>query len=134
MLEVVNVDQKVSKGVYAQFFPQLEYRLAELQREARAAGIPIIVVFEGWDASGKGTCINSLMQPLDPRGFKVWSIKESLPLFSGTLATAGDVVFYGTLDGWFKDADARTGAVLWPFKVGSGVVGNPVTYLGPDGK
>jgi len=75
VLEVVNVDQKVSKEVYAQFFPQLEYRLAELQREARAAGIPIMVVFEGWDASGKGTCINSLMQPLDPRGLKVWSIK-----------------------------------------------------------
>jgi AMP-polyphosphate phosphotransferase len=75
MLEVVNLDQAVSQEVYTQVFPPLEYRLAELQREARNAGIPIIVVFEGWDAAGKGTLINRLMQPLDPRGFKVWGIK-----------------------------------------------------------
>jgi hypothetical protein len=48
--------------------------------------------------------------------------------------TGGDVVFYGTLDGWFKSADARTGKVLSKFKVGSGVVGNPMTFRGPDGK
>jgi lanthanide-dependent methanol dehydrogenase len=48
--------------------------------------------------------------------------------------TAGDVVFYGTLDGWFKSVDAKTGKVLSKFKVGSGVVGNPITYRGPDGK
>ena len=67
-------------------------------------------------------------------GKKVWGIKEPYPVWGGALATAGGVVFYGTLDGWFKAVDARTGAVLWQFKVGSGVVGNPVTYLGPDGK
>jgi len=67
-------------------------------------------------------------------GKKVWGIKEPYPVWSGALATKGDVVFYGTLDGWFKAADARTGKVLWKFKVGSGVVGNPMTYLGPDGK
>jgi hypothetical protein len=49
------------------------------------------------------------------------------------LVTAGDVVFYGTLDGWFKAADAKTGKVLSKFKVGSGIVGNPITYRGPDG-
>ena len=67
-------------------------------------------------------------------GRKVWGIKEPYPVWSGALATKGDVVFYGTLDGWFKAANARTGAVLWKFKVGSGVVGNPMTYTGPDGK
>jgi PQQ-dependent dehydrogenase (methanol/ethanol family) len=67
-------------------------------------------------------------------GRKVWGIKEPYPVWGGALATKGDVVFYGTLDGWFKAADARTGAVLWKFKVGSGVVGNPMTYVGPDGK
>jgi lanthanide-dependent methanol dehydrogenase len=67
-------------------------------------------------------------------GRKVWGIKEPFPVWGGALVTRGGVVFYGTLDGWFKAADARTGAVLWQFKVGSGVVGNPVTYLGPDGK
>lgn len=67
-------------------------------------------------------------------GRKVWGIREPFPVWGGALATKGDVVFYGTLDGWFKAADARTGAVLWKFRVGSGVVGNPITYLGPDGK
>ena len=68
------------------------------------------------------------------RGRKVWEIREKYPLWSGSVATAGDMVFYGTLDGWFKAADARTGRVLWKFKVGSGVVGCPITYRGPDGK
>jgi PQQ-dependent dehydrogenase (methanol/ethanol family) len=67
-------------------------------------------------------------------GRKVWGIKEPYPVWGGALATKGDVVFYGTLDGWFKAANARTGEVLWKFKVGSGVVGNPMTYLGPDGR
>jgi PQQ-dependent dehydrogenase (methanol/ethanol family) len=67
-------------------------------------------------------------------GRKVWGIKEPFPVWSGALATAGNVVFYGTLDGWFKAVDARTGQELWRFRLGSGVVGNPMTYRGPDGK
>jgi hypothetical protein len=50
------------------------------------------------------------------------------------LATAGDVVFYGTMDRWFKALDARTGATLWQFRTGSGIVGQPITYRGPDGR
>jgi PQQ-dependent dehydrogenase (methanol/ethanol family) len=65
---------------------------------------------------------------------KVWSIQERFPVWSGTVATAGDVVFYGTMDGWFKAIHARTGEVLWQFKVDSGIIGQPITYRGPDGK
>ncbi len=65
---------------------------------------------------------------------KVWSIKERFPVWSGALATAGDVVFYGTMEGWFKAVDARTGQVVWQFKTGSGIIGQPITYRGPDGK
>lgn len=66
---------------------------------------------------------------------KIWGMKdEKFPVYSGVLATGGDVVFYGTMDGWFKALDARTGTELWKFHCGSGIVGNPVTYLGPDGK
>jgi lanthanide-dependent methanol dehydrogenase len=65
---------------------------------------------------------------------KVWSLAEDLPVWSGALATAGDVVFYGTLDGWFKAVDATTGELRWKFKTGSGIIGQPVTYRGPDGK
>ena len=67
-------------------------------------------------------------------GKKVWGIEEPFPVWGGALVTAGGVVFYGTLDGWFKAVDATSGKELWKFKVGSGVVGNPITYTGPDGK
>jgi PQQ-dependent dehydrogenase (methanol/ethanol family) len=72
----------------------------------------------------------------DPvRAREVWGVKEEkFPVYSGVLATAGDVVFYGTMDGWFKAIDARNGRELWKFKTGSGIVGSPITYLGPDGK
>jgi PQQ-dependent dehydrogenase (methanol/ethanol family) len=66
---------------------------------------------------------------------KVWGDKETvLPLYSGVLSTAGDVVFYGTMDRWFKAVDAHTGQLLWKFQTSSGIVGNPMTFLGPDGK
>jgi PQQ-dependent dehydrogenase (methanol/ethanol family) len=71
----------------------------------------------------------------DPvKSAKVCGLKDDLPLWSGVLATAGDVVFYGTMDGWFKAMDARTCTELWKFKTGSGIVGNPIAYRGPDGK
>jgi PQQ-dependent dehydrogenase (methanol/ethanol family) len=63
-----------------------------------------------------------------------WQVTELFPVWSGTLVTAGDVVFYGTMDGWFKALDARTGAPLWQHKVSSGIIGQPITYRGPDGK
>jgi PQQ-dependent dehydrogenase (methanol/ethanol family) len=71
----------------------------------------------------------------DPIAAKpVWSIKEKFPVWSGALVTAGDVAFYGTMDGWFKAVNARTGEELWRFKTGSGIIGQPVSYRGPDGK
>jgi lanthanide-dependent methanol dehydrogenase len=76
-------------------------------------------VFSAWDPVG---------------GREVWSIKENFPVWSGTTVTAGDVAFYGTMDGSFKAVDARTGELLWQFKLGSGIIGQPVTYRGPDGK
>jgi lanthanide-dependent methanol dehydrogenase len=65
---------------------------------------------------------------------KAWVIRENFPVWSGALATAGDVVFYGTMEGWFKAVDAKTGQLLWQFKTGSGIIGQPVSYRGPDGK
>jgi lanthanide-dependent methanol dehydrogenase len=65
---------------------------------------------------------------------KVWAVSENFPVWSGALVTAGDVVFYGTMDGWFKALDAKSGTLLWQFKCGSGIIGQPVSYRGPDGK
>jgi PQQ-dependent dehydrogenase (methanol/ethanol family) len=67
-------------------------------------------------------------------GRTVWSVRERFPAWSGALATAGDLVFYGTMEGLFKALDARTGALLWQFQTTSGVIGQPVTYRAPDGK
>jgi alcohol dehydrogenase (cytochrome c) len=64
----------------------------------------------------------------------VWSHKEQFMVMSGVLATAGDLVFYGTTDGWFRALDARSGKVLWSQRLGSGIIGQPVTYTGPDGR
>jgi alcohol dehydrogenase (cytochrome c) len=69
----------------------------------------------------------------DPvKGRKVWGIKEKLYAMSGVLTTASDLAFYGTLDGWFRAVDARSGKVLWSQKVGSGIMSQPIAFLGPD--
>jgi alcohol dehydrogenase (cytochrome c) len=65
-------------------------------------------------------------------GKKAWGVKEIYMTMSGVLATAGDVVFYGTTDGWFRAVDARSGKVLWSQKLGSGIIGQPITFLGLD--
>jgi alcohol dehydrogenase (cytochrome c) len=67
-------------------------------------------------------------------GKMVWSKKEHFPVWSGTVVTAGNVAFYGTMNRWFKAVDAKTGKTLWKFRTGSGINGQPVTYRGPDGR
>lgn len=85
-------------------------------------------------AAGPGGYMGAFIAWDAARGRKVWEIKEQFPVWSGTVVTAGEVAFYGTLDGWFKAVDIRTGRTVWKFKVGSGVVGAPITFRGPDGK
>lgn len=71
----------------------------------------------------------------DPlRARKAWEIEEKFPVWSGALVTAGDLAFYGTMDGWFKAVDARSGKLLWQFRTESGIIGQPVTFRGPDGQ
>jgi alcohol dehydrogenase (cytochrome c) len=69
--------------------------------------------FIAWDASA---------------GKIVWSIPEPFSVWSGALATAGDIVFYGTLDGYLKAVDAKTGKELYRHKTPSGIIGNVNTY------
>ena len=101
MLELLDPDQQIPKETYEQVYPDLEIRLGACQRAARAAGVPVVVVFEGWDAAGKGKVINRLVQALDPRGFKVYTIgaptetEEFYPWmwrFWNLLPAAGDIV------------------------------------------
>jgi PQQ-dependent dehydrogenase (methanol/ethanol family) len=58
----------------------------------------------------------------------VWSLPEQFSVWSGALATAGGVVFYGTLEGYLKAVDAKTGKELYKFKTPSGIIGNVMTY------
>jgi lanthanide-dependent methanol dehydrogenase len=61
-------------------------------------------------------------------GHIVWSLPERFSVWSGALATAGGVVFYGTLEGYLKAVDAKTGKELYKFKTPSGIIGNVTTY------
>ena len=62
-----------------------------------------------------------------------WYNKEKFSAWGGALTTASNLVFYGTLDRWFKAVDAQSGKELWKFQVGSGVIGNAFSY-GHKGK
>ncbi len=57
-----------------------------------------------------------------------WEVQEKFAVWGGTMATAGDLVFYGTLDGYIKARHSKTGEELWKFKLPSGVIGHPITY------
>lgn len=71
----------------------------------------------------------------DPvKGERVWEIKEELSAWGGAMVTAGNLAFYGTMDGWFKAVDIHTGKVVWKFQTGSGIIANPMTFIGPDGR
>jgi len=71
LLEEIDLSRKINKEDYEKLIEPLKIKLSELQRKAKDCGIPIIILFEGWGASGKGTFINELILPLDPRGFSV---------------------------------------------------------------
>ena len=97
------------------------------------AGTPFVgasVIYKAGPGGNRG-----VLTAWDPVAAKaVWEIKESFPVWSGTVVTAGGLVFYGTMDGWFKAVDAKTGDVKWQFKCGSGIIGQPIVYRGPDGR
>ena len=108
----------------------MDYHAGEV---SRIRGTPFIGATTPYVA-GPGGHMGSFIAWDAANGRKVWEIKEKYPVWSGVVATGGDLVFYGTLDGWFKAAHAKTGQVLWKFKLGSGIVGAPITYMGPDGR
>jgi len=69
------------------------------------------------------------LRAVDPKTGKiVWEVKDAAPLWGGVLTTGGNLVFWGTPEGYLKAADAKTGKVLWEFQTGSGVVAPPITW------
>lgn len=79
MLETVDLSRTLPKDKYREAIADLEIRLGEAQRRARELQIPVTLVFEGWDAAGKGTIINRFTQCLDPRGFRVNPTRTATP-------------------------------------------------------
>lgn len=76
MLENVDLTKKMPREEFQRKMPELKACLAGLQRQCREQNIPVMIVFEGYGASGKGLQIGQLIQSLDPRGFRVFTIKE----------------------------------------------------------
>jgi polyphosphate kinase 2 (PPK2 family) len=77
MLEKIDLSQKIKKKEYKKIFPVLRRQLYALQKASWDAEIPVIILFEGWDAAGKGTSIQTLTSRLDPRGFKLYPIRAA---------------------------------------------------------
>jgi polyphosphate:AMP phosphotransferase len=76
MLQNIDLSRTIEKGTFKSQKDASDLKLGNLQRVAKSLSIPTIILFEGWSASGKGTLINELILPLDPRGFTVYSDKK----------------------------------------------------------
>lgn len=88
-----------------------------------------LTMFPGGKVSGDGSTHLGRFFAWDARkGKVVWEIPERFSVWSGTLATAGDIVAYGTLEGYLKVVDAKSGRELYRFKTPSGIIGNVMTY------
>ena len=77
MLEKIDLKQSLKKDAYNEKMSYFETRLGELQRACRAAGIPVIILFEGWRGSQRSVIINHMMQQMDARGFRVYSASKN---------------------------------------------------------
>jgi methanol dehydrogenase (cytochrome c) subunit 1 len=78
---------------------------------------------QGYEGLGQVKAYNAIT------GQHKWEVMERFAAWGGTTATAGNVVFYGTLDGFIKARDSDTGKLLWKFKMPSGAIGYPITYM-----
>ena len=79
MLDTVDLSLTIPKRAAKEIGRIQQDRLFELAEEVYTRKIPVIIVFEGWDAAGKGTSISRLIEQLDPRGFKVLPTRAALP-------------------------------------------------------
>ena len=77
MLDKIDLNRKLDKKTYQRIMPVLENRLFDVQKASWDARIPVIILFEGWDAAGKGTSIQKLTGPIDPRGYKLYPIRAA---------------------------------------------------------
>jgi PQQ-dependent dehydrogenase (methanol/ethanol family) len=111
----------------------MNYEGVEVKYTAGAAYVGAnVLMFTGHE--GKDKHLGEFIAWDGATGKRAWTIQEKFPAWSGVLVTATDLVFYGTMDGWFKAVSAKDGKELWKHKVGSGIIAVPMTYIGPDKK
>lgn len=79
MLEQIDLTKKMEKAEYKEKMAEMVPQMAKLQRECKDLGIPVMIVFEGFGAAGKGVQISKLISALDPRGFHVYAINGESP-------------------------------------------------------
>ncbi|MFQ5764324.1 MAG: methanol/ethanol family PQQ-dependent dehydrogenase [Rhodospirillales bacterium] len=96
---------------------------------AYTAGQPYVGATLSMFPAPGGTHLGNFIAWDAGKGKIVWSNPEPFSVWSGALATAGDVVFYGTLEGYLKAVDAKTGQELYRYKTPSGIIGNVNTYM-----
>jgi AMP-polyphosphate phosphotransferase len=77
MLETIDLTAKIDKESYKPLLKGLSERLYFVQQGTWEAGIPVVILFEGWDAAGKGSTIHKLTNPIDPRGYKIYPIRPA---------------------------------------------------------
>jgi polyphosphate kinase 2 (PPK2 family) len=77
MLEKIDLRKKLPKKDYKARMPVLRNQLYDLQKACWDAGVPTVILFEGWDAAGKGTSVKALTRRLEPRGFKLYAIQAA---------------------------------------------------------
>jgi polyphosphate:AMP phosphotransferase len=120
MLETLDLKAKLEKESYRESLPRFRAELRDLQQAIHSARIPVVVLFEGWDASGKGDSIANLVYPLDPRGFKVFTIQRPneeealrpfLWRFSTRLPSRGNFVFFDRSWYWLLLEDRIDGRI-----------------------
>ena len=98
-------------------------------RVSYTAGMPYVGATLSMFPAPGGTNMGNFIAWDATKGKIVWSNPERFSVWSGVLATAGDIAFYGTLEGDIKAVDANTGRELWKFHTPSGIIGNVTTYM-----
>ncbi|MEI6521051.1 MAG: UDP-galactose-lipid carrier transferase [bacterium] len=124
MLELADLSLTVSVDEYNEKMKKYQYKLVSLQQKIRAKKLPVMVMFEGWDASGKGGCIKRITEGLDPRGVRVWPIGAPnetelqyhyLWRFWKDIPAAGQIVIFDR--GWYGRVLVERVEKLTPTKI-----------------
>ena len=114
MLEEVNLKAKLEKADYEALMPALKQQLAALDAPLRSAGLPVIILFEGWSAAGKGKMIGRLIKNLDPRWFKVVNtqapteLEQRYPYLRRHWLTIPEEGMFSIMDrSWYQEVSVR---------------------------